>query len=321
MPRIAEGSTALLEVDSMTPEEPIQHTPAVAVVIPVYNGEAYLAECIESVLAQTHLPAEIVVVDDGSKDRSLAIAERYPQVQALSQRNAGVSASRNRGVAASSSPWIAFLDADDVWVPNKLERQLAAAQAGHADVCFSSKRMLYPSEAHDVFLHGLEVQPPASGRVAAQLRLGHSFTPSSALVRREAFLRTEGFDVNASPCEDWDLWLQLAAQKARFVSCPESLVLYRVHATNASNQGERMYEASMRTYDHRVAPFVRPPWRMVSRFRAKSRFLAALALVNREQGRPHAAIMLSSLAHNPFGEWHRYAVLAHTLLKTLHLLR
>ena len=91
-------------------------TDSIAVIIPVYNGAMYLAEAIESVLAQTHPADEIIVIDDGSTDDSLAIARRFEGITVVAQKNAGVCASRNRGVEMAATKWVAFLDQDDAYL-------------------------------------------------------------------------------------------------------------------------------------------------------------------------------------------------------------
>src|SRR5436853_749734 len=98
----------------------------VSVIIPVYNCEQYLAEAIQSVLAQTHPTIELIVVDDGSTDNSAAVAKSFAVVRYVFQRQGGPGAARNRGISLARGSFLAFLDADDVWVAGKLTRQLAA---------------------------------------------------------------------------------------------------------------------------------------------------------------------------------------------------
>jgi len=108
----------------------------VSVVIPCYNAAPFLRETLESVLAQTHPPLEVVVVDDGSTDDSSRIAESFgPPVRVIRQQNQGESVARNRGIAAARGEWVALLDADDVWEPRKLEMQITALSDAHNVVC------------------------------------------------------------------------------------------------------------------------------------------------------------------------------------------
>ncbi len=104
--------------------------PLVSCIVPVFNGEAYLGEALDSILAQTWRPLEIIVVDDGSTDGSAALAEAYGAVvRVIKQANAGCAAARNAGLAAATGDFVAFLDADDVWHPEKLNRQMARFEA------------------------------------------------------------------------------------------------------------------------------------------------------------------------------------------------
>ena len=104
---------------------------SVTVVIPCYNAARFLRQTLESVLNQTHAPLEVLVIDDGSTDESAAIAQSYgPPVRVICQPNQGESVARNRGIEEARGDWIAYLDADDLWLPEKLERQLAAVQPG-----------------------------------------------------------------------------------------------------------------------------------------------------------------------------------------------
>ena len=295
---------------------------SIAVIIPVYNGAAYLSEALESVLAQT-LPAdEIIVIDDGSKDASVQIARSFPQVRVIEQANAGVSASRNRGAAETSATWIAFLDQDDLWAPEKLERQIAAIrQHPDTDVCLTGKRDLMQVGHTEVFELQRVVLPPPSRLVGRLLYKRLRFVPSCTLVRRSAYLAAGGFEPVATPCEDWDLWLRMQQAGAVFTSCPEPLLLYRCHTSNVSSNGMKMYHGELRAFDLRIAPRLNPLTRAFWRQQAKSRFMAGVAIIDREHHRPFLKSMLTSLAWFPFGDWDRYKVAAHMLLTHFGLLR
>ena len=295
---------------------------SIAVVIPVYNGAAYLGEAIESVLAQTLRASEIVVVDDGSSDGSVELAGSYAGVRVVVQANAGVSTSRNNGVALTSATWVAFLDQDDVWDVHKLQRQMEAIRARpDADVCMTEQRYLHADAATGVFTAGPAISLPPADEIGPSLYKDLRFVPSCAMIRRSAFDAAGGFESLAQPCEDWDLWLRLEQRGARFAVCHEPLLLYRYHSSNGSLNGRKMYLGELRAYDRHIGPRLHPVHRFFDRRRAKSRFMAGLALVEREQNRPHLWHMLRSLATFPWGYWKRYKMLTHMLARKMHLIR
>jgi glycosyltransferase involved in cell wall biosynthesis len=206
---------------------------SVGVVIPAYNAERFLAAAVESALAQTHPPAQTVVVDDGSSDRTSAIAQRFaPRVSCIFQQNAGVAGARNRGAAALRTRWIAFLDADDLWKADKLERQLGAARQAHADVAFCGVEL--------VDAEGLLI--PSSGRVETCLDIEpvilHSenipqATSSTALLRRHVFDDVGGYDSRLATMADWDLLIRLRL-RGPFAYVEAPLASYRRHGKTMS---------------------------------------------------------------------------------------
>jgi glycosyltransferase involved in cell wall biosynthesis len=216
----------------------------ISVVIPAHNVEAYLDAALQSVRAQTLQPAEIVIVDDGSVDATRQIAERAG-VRVISQPQAGVSAARNVGIAAATSPWIALLDADDCWRPDKLERQWAAhLLAPESRILASDYALIFErggsiESAHaghpSYSLNGKTQLAPAivrldRGSLARTLPRGHSLTPSTWLVERSLFL-AEPFDTNLpmTPLyqigEDFE-WLLRALRHSDVVVVEEPLTRY-----------------------------------------------------------------------------------------------
>ncbi len=133
-------------------------------------------------------------------------------------------------------------------------------------------------------------------------------------MRRSTLLEAGGFDPTAQPCEDWDLWLRLA-KIARFRALHSDLLIYRIHGGNVSRQAERMMDAELLAWDRHVGPTL-PAWRRsLARRAAHSHFLAGVALVKRDCGEPHLAIMARSLAMWPSGDTRRHKVFLHMLLR------
>ena len=209
----------------------------VSVIIPCYNGEAFLSEAIESALKQTVAPLEVVVVDDGSTDRSAAIAGSFgPPVRVVSQANAGLSSARNTGIAASQGEWIAFLDCDDLWVSDKLEKQLAKAGQGYEFVYCDAENFGacegWPNRRADY------VAMP-EGDVFVDLVKENFVTASGVIMNRSLLNRIGRFRTEFVAAEDWGFWME-AALTAKFGCVRETLVRYRVHAGGMSRDPQRM---------------------------------------------------------------------------------
>jgi glycosyltransferase involved in cell wall biosynthesis len=198
----------------------------ISVIIPAYNAERYIAKAIESCLSQTYAPHEIIVIDDASTDGTASIAESFPppvRVIRLAE-NMGVSVARNRGVAASTSDWIAFLDADDWFLPEKLELQRRCAlENQRAVLIYTGYRMIGidGSLRDGRFFFPWELLP--------LLRYRGRFHLSSVVLRRDTFDSVGGFDVSLRVHQDWELWLRIVARYSveLLAAIPEPLVIYR----------------------------------------------------------------------------------------------
>lgn len=183
---------------------------SVAVIIPTFNRSAVLPRALDSVLAQSIQPGQICVVDDGSTDDTAALmARQYPQLTYLAQDNAGVSAARNLGVSSTNSRWLAFLDSDDEWLPQKLETQLQAAaqqpdtRLVHCDeIWIRNGRRVNPMNKHQ----------KSGGDIFDQCLHLCAISPSATVLRRDLFDQLGGFDPGLPACEDYDLWLRVCAR-------------------------------------------------------------------------------------------------------------
>ncbi|MDE1178491.1 MAG: glycosyltransferase [Edaphobacter sp.] len=291
---------------------------SVAVIIPAYNGELYLRESIESVLSQTLPPAEIVVIDDGSTDASLRIAQAYePRIRVISRPNGGVSAARNFGASITTAPWLAFLDHDDCWEPDFLAHATEVLlDTPDAAFLYTDRRVLYHHAA------GITLSEPQSMPSPRQLPRHLldrcPFTPCSALVHRQAFLAVGGFDSRHNGVEDWDLWLRLSAHGIRFAHCPQPLVRYRVHQANASRNALKMLTTSFSVLDQNLRPQMTLTHRITTLNRVKSRLQGEAAILMRENRTSGCfAMMMRSILRHPFHEARRYPIALHMLLSIL----
>jgi glycosyltransferase involved in cell wall biosynthesis len=217
-------------------------TPKVSVLIAAYNAEQFLAEAIESALSQDcDFPVEVVVVDDGSTDGTAEVLRSFGDaVRVVRQANAGPSSARNHGAQVARGEWLAFLDADDVWEPSKLRRQLELV--GDATTLVYSDRESFGDGTSHRWSDTL-VLP--EGDVFEQLVRANFITLSSVVIRRDTFHRLDGFNEELFAAEDWDLWLRhCSTGEVRVVRRP--LVRYRRHEGCLTRNPERMIGPHMR---------------------------------------------------------------------------
>lgn len=217
----------------------------VSVVIPAFNGAKYIGETIESILAQTYRPLEVLVVDDGSTDATGEIVQRFGDpVRYIRQQNAGTAAARNRAVAESRGEFIALLDQDDLWVPHKLERQIP--------------RFAEDAQIGLVFA-GIEFFDTKSGKITATYfpgdeldlcdLLAHVVLPvQTILFRRSALEKIGPFDTTLGGTDDWDIGIRMAAE-FRMVGVNEILGRVRLHDTQQGRNTDRMFQNAMRVLD------------------------------------------------------------------------
>lgn len=229
----------------------------VSVIIPAYNAQETLRETVLSVLAQTHKDLEVIIVDDGSRDNTLNIAQdlaaQYPNVQAITQQNAGVAVARNTAIAASKGEYIAPLDADDLWHPQRIELQLKAIieRGGKTALAYSP----FYNTRRDGMITGASNVFDVSGE-AFKIQITQNLVGNGSgfLATRAAVVDAGGYSPelqkhNAQGCEDLLIQMEIA-RKYEFVSVPYYLVLYRLYEGNMSSNNARMLKSRLLVLAH-----------------------------------------------------------------------
>lgn len=197
--------------------------PTVSVIIPVYNAGLYVAEAIKSVIAQSHKPLEIIVVDDGSTDSSAEVIKRFHGIHYFYKRNSGISDTRNLGVKHARGDYFSFLDADDVWVGHKLELQLAAFEANpDLDIVFGHVKQFFSPE-----LKKEQADGPSSPDAPQP-----GFIPSTMTVKRNAFFKVGLFESRWKMGEFASWYLRSLELGLRHHMLPNVVTWRRVHGAN-----------------------------------------------------------------------------------------
>ena len=183
---------------------------AVSVVIPTYNRRGRLGRSIESVLGQTKAPQAILVVDDGSTDGTADwVRKSYPRVTVIEQKHTGVSAARNKGIEKAATDWIAFLDSDDCWMPDKLDKQMRALSLNPGyRICHTEERWIYRGKERPV----AAPYRKKGGWIFRSCLAVCAISPSTVVVHRKVFDEVGYFDESLPACEDYDLWLRITSR-------------------------------------------------------------------------------------------------------------
>ena len=225
----------------------------ISVVIPAYNAERTISATIESVRQQTFSDLEIIVIDDGSSDRTLEIlkAVNDERLKVYSYQNGGLPTARNRGIARAEGQYISFIDADDLWTEDKLEKQLAALQANpQAGVAYSWIIIMLEArntEEVTTYVPGKKVY--FKDNVLSPLLLDNFVgNGSNILVKKDIIDSVGEFDPSLKSCEDWDYYLRLAA-KSHFALVPEHQVIYRKAPGSMTSKVDVMETAGERVID------------------------------------------------------------------------
>jgi len=217
----------------------------VSVVTPTFNRGRFLPEAVASVLAQTYTDLELIIVDDGSVDDTRKVLEPFladGRVRYFYQENQGQSHARNLALEHAAGDFVAFLDSDDLWAPDKLEKQLAVLRAKpEVDIVHGDEAII---DEQGVVI-SLENMRRFSGRITRRLLADNSVSITTALVRRRCFNEMGGFDTSVGVADDYELWLRFSA-RYRYHYEPGIVASYRVMADQISSDKRRRFAANER---------------------------------------------------------------------------
>jgi glycosyltransferase involved in cell wall biosynthesis len=214
--------------------------PRVSVVIPTYNHARWVGHAIRSVAAQRFRDLEIIVVDDGSTDDTARVVrDTEVPLRYVRQDNRGLSGARNTGIAAARGALVGFLDADDLWLPDKLSLQVAFLDArAEAALVYADAVFFDEGTQRTVGTHAARHAHP-SGRILTALLFDNPISSPTPLVRRTALAQAGGFDESLQACEDWDMWIRIA-RCAEIHCIDQPLAVYRLHGDNMHADVARM---------------------------------------------------------------------------------
>jgi len=206
--------------------------PDISVIIPAFNRAHTLPKALDSVLSQTLKPREIIVVDDGSTDETNTVLANYPGLCIISQDNRGVSAARNVGIEKAGGEWLAFLDSDDEWLKEKLEKQWDT-------ICIDDKLICHTEEIW--IRNGQRVNPMKKhkkfgGMIYERCLPLCVISPSSVMIHRSVFEDVGVFDESLEVCEDYDLWLRICAKYSVLFIDEPLIVKYGGHKDQLSRK-------------------------------------------------------------------------------------
>ncbi len=232
-------------------------SPLVSVLMPVYNGELYVAQAIESILAQTFTHFELLITDDGSKDNSLAVLKRYASVDTrirlTSRSNRGLTPTLNEMLWKAQGELIAIMEQDDISLPCRLDLEVSYFQTHPEVVCISGAQEII--DAAGRFLTCLK-PPTGNHHIQALALAGHSsLAHPGAMFRKQPVLDLDGYDESLHLAHDLDLWLRLG-EIGSLANIPEAVIQYRIHPRSESGQyplqqREQAYQVCQRAWERR----------------------------------------------------------------------
>lgn len=224
---------------------------AISVILPTYNRAFTLPRAIDSILAQTHTDFELIIVDDGSTDDSLELLSQYKlrdtRIKIICQENHGVSHARNRGIEMAKHDWIAFLDSDDEWLPEKLEMQMSFAHSS-TDIKVIHGEEIWIRDGK--FVNPKKKHKKSGGRIFSQCLPLCAMSPSTIMIHKEVFYKVGLFNEEFTVCEDYELWLRITSRyDVGFIETP-IIKKYGGHDDQLSRKFKAMDHWRILAIDH-----------------------------------------------------------------------
>ncbi len=229
--------------------------PLISIIIPAYNVAPFIGETLESVLAQTFTDYEVIVINDGSPDTvefELALKPYLPWVKYLKQENLGAGAARNAGLRSAQGEFVAFLDGDDLWMPNYLDEQIKFIRQHNCDlVCADALMFGDTPNSTQTYMQWLMNDAPETGTVSFRDLIGgeRSLITSGVVARRRSILQTGSFDESLRTAQDFDLWLRLTRNGARLMYQRKPLLRYRCHPNGLTGGTLNSIKRELRVLD------------------------------------------------------------------------
>jgi glycosyltransferase involved in cell wall biosynthesis len=268
---------------------------SVSAIVPVYNTDHRLSDAIDSVLSQTCPVHELIVVDDGSSHpATLRILESYrDRITLIRQLNSGASAARNNAAYVATGNWLAFLDSDDQWLPDKLERQVAEIDRNaEVALCYGSMIWIDINGNHTV----RRVKRPHE--LFPAIRLGNQFPPTVTMIRKDVFLSAGGFKVGLTGCEDWELFIRIAHS---YTACCvlDPVAVYNESWSSISLKPDIMLPATRSIIDSLLVGIASPLSRWLWRRRIEASIWRQAAIGFRRLGQSGLPYLFRSLLCDP----------------------